>query len=324
MTKNLKFFLVLLILSIPLGWGINALEKNLENFFYWQEFAENPRLLAAQANRLAFEQNIRDLKPIRNKGVKDLDIEAKSAISVFVDPGGKEKILLKKDANQKLPIASLTKLISARVVLDDYDLDRIVEISEQAAQTPESEETRLKEGESFQVKALLRSMLIESNNIAAYALAEVVGEKEFVELMNLTAKDLGLENTHFVNSTGLDPKNYGNAINYSTAQDLLKLTEHSLSEEPLIWTILATPEFDLYSSDGSFHHEVVTTNELLREFPSLVGSKTGETPQAGGCLLLVLRAPKDQGYLINVILNSQDRFKEMRELVDWLSSAYRW
>lgn len=296
MGKNFRFFLIIFLLSLPFWWGVNILEENLENFFYWQE-------MTALTSQLVFEQRIRV--------VSDLEIEAKSALSISLDNQGKKRTLFEKNADCRLPIASLSKLMTAWIVLKNYDLNQVVEISQKAAQISESEETKLKEGEKFYLEDLLYSMLIESNNISSFALAEIIGEENFVELMNLEAENLGLKNTHFVNSTGLDQSN---SANYSTAQDLIKFSENLLSEH-LISEILSIPKFDLYSAEGVFHHQVVNTNQLLGEISSMVWGKTGETPQAGGCLLIITKAPQGKGYLINVLLNSGNRFEEIKKLI---------
>ena len=326
---NLKYFLVAFLISLLFWWGINPVRKGLEDFFVWRE-TKDSQILTAKINQKIFEVKLESLKPIRNWRIEDLKIEAKSAISVEVDNKGNQKVLFRKNSDKILAIASLTKLMTAKVVLDSnppatfppsagpyYDLSQIIEISKEAVEQ-EGEAGDFKIGEKFRVKDFLYSLLMESSNDAAQALAEVIGEKTFVELMNSEAKNLNLESTHFANPTGLDhPKNY------STTEDLVKLANY-LSKKPLIWEILSTPEFDLYSPEGIYHHRLLNKNELLGEIPGIVGGKTGWTPQAGDCLLLVLKSPKNQGYLINVILGSKDKFEEMRKLVEWIHKAYLW
>lgn len=331
MTKNLKIFLTTLILSFLFCWGINVLGENLEDFLFWREMAVNPQILAAQADQQALEQKLRDLRPIRNGLVEDLKIQARSVISVLLDSSAEERILFEKNISRRLPIASLTKLMTAYIILENYDMEKLVQISQEAAEQPGLGAGKLKVGEEFRVKDLLYPMLMESNNAAAYALSSAIGEDEFVELMNLEAKGLGLKNTHFVNSTGLDPDDPRDPLNYSTPQDLVRLCEYLFKKTPFVWGVLAIPEFDLYAPDGVFHHQVINTNEFLGESAEnfswqerLVGGKTGFTYEAGECFLLVLGAPKSKGYLINVILGSEDRFGEMAQLTNWLHRAYKW
>lgn len=320
MTIGLKIFLIVFILSLPFWWGINFFQKDFEDFLFWKEMADNPRLLTAQ---MIQEERLEKLKPIRNWQVEDLEIEAKSAISVLIDLENKERILFEKEGDKKLPIASLTKLMTAIVAMENYDLSQTVEIGKEAAKEKESF-GKLRVGEFFEVKDLLFSLLIESSNGAAVALAEIIGLENFVDLMNLRAENLSLKNTLFFNPTGLDSEGSINRVNYSTVKDLVKLTLYVLETKPMIWEILSIYEIDLYSPNGVFHHKIKNTNEILGEIPKIIGGKTGWTPEAKGCLILIIEAPKNKGKIINIILGSENRFEEMRKLTNWLNSAYRW
>jgi D-alanyl-D-alanine carboxypeptidase len=324
MTLKFKIFLTAFVLSLPFWWGINLLEAELKDFFFWQEISQNPRIFTAQ---IALEEKLKELKPIRNKNIEDLTIEGKSAISFFLSNEGKEKILFGKNINQKLPIASLTKLMTALVVLKYYDLSKEIKISKEAV-AQEENFGKLEVGKVFPAKYLLYPLLMESSNDAAFALAndyEGMTERGFVELMRWEAEKLRLNNTFFDNPTGLDPEESGTELNYSTAFDLIKLTKELL-KKPLIWEILATPKYTLYGP------ELINNNELLFDDSinwrkRIVGGKTGYTEMSGGCMLLVIRAPKNQGYLINVVLgtsNNHNRFNEMKKLVNWLEEAYKW
>lgn len=319
MTKNFKYFLIPFLLSLPVWWGVNALKEDLTNFFYWLEMAENPVLLAAQEKQLSFLDNIRELRPFRNKNVSDFETTAESVISILVDNNGKERVLFEKERDKRRPIASLTKLMTAKVVLEQYDLAKEIEVSKEAV---EQEETfgQLKAGEKLPAGYLLYPLLMESSNDAAFALADDydgMTVKKFVGLMNDNAMKLKLDNTRFFNPTGLDPEEPDKNINYSTANDLAELAR-GLLPEPLLWEILSTQKFDKYGP------ELVNINKLLGEIPGLVGGKTGYTEKAAGCFLLVMEAPRGKGYIINVILSSDNKFTEMEALINWLDSAYEW
>lgn len=319
MKRRIWLFFIFLILSFPLWLAINFFEKKLEDFFYWQEVRKNYQIFTATAN---LEKQLEELKPTRNRTVSDLTIEGKSVISILIYSQGDSRILFEKEKDKKQPIASLTKLMTALVVVENYDPKVEIEISKESV-LQEEDIGNLKIGEKFSVANLLYPLLMESSNDAAYALAEIIGEKNFVDLMNITAAKLNLKDTFFVNPTGLDPDNPSDPINYATAEDLVKLANYSLEKTPLIWEILATPEFDLYLPDGVLHHKLKNINELLKEIPQ-IGGKTGWTPQAQGCLLLVYQAPENKGKIINVILGSKDRFGEMKKMIEWLNKAYRW
>jgi len=237
------------------------------------------------------------------------EISAESAISVESNLSDADKILFEKASDTKLPIASLTKLMTAVIVLDNYNLSDNITVDE-IADSQDSMKQDVKSGDTMPAENFLEIMLVESSNKSAYALSEgpgsTPGEEAFVGLMNQKAKEIGLENTFFADPTGLSPQNV------STADDLVKLAEYILKNYPRIADISRVKEFYVPGFG-----EVSNTDQLLGEIPEIVCSKTGFTTQAKGCLLLVMNNPKDNGYLINVILGADDRFSEMKQLIDW-------
>jgi len=320
MSKNIKLFLTCLILSMCFWWGIDILEKNTEDFFYVMQLEKHPPLSANISSFSLLEERLN-----KYEETNELDISAKSAISIFVDFQGKNNIIFKKQENKKLPIASLTKLMTALVVSDIYQISDQVEISKQAIEQ-EGDEVALKIGEKLPINELLHIMLIESSNDAAYALAtpdfetQKMSEKDFVDLMNLYAYyyvGLDPETTHFINSTGLDPEGPLEGINYSSAKDLAKLVQYLLENKPEIIDILSQKE------NNTFHYTLESTNELLGKVDGIIGGKTGYTDQAGECLALILKGPSKDSYFINIILGSNDRFGEMEQLINWSKQALK-
>lgn len=244
--------------------------------------------------------------PIRNWSIKDPDIEARAA-AVF-DLNG-NKFLYSKNIKEKLPIASLTKILTAIVVLENLSLDDVVTISKKAVMT-EGENGRLVIGEKLTVRDLLYIMLIESSNDSAVALAGVIDKP--IDLMNQKAKELGLKDTYFVDPTGISK------WNHSTAFDLAHLIKYSFSK-PLIWQILGIEEIEISN------HYLVNTNKLLGEIPEIIGGKTGYTEEAGGCMLTMIKVSDKPGeYLITIILGSNNRELETTKLVNWINKAYVW
>ncbi len=320
--KKILTFAVFVFLLLALGAGIFKVTLFLKDCFYWVEIAENPRLIEAGISRQSFLENVSRLKPYLKKDAEPLSLSAKAAFSLFVGPE-KEEALFEKNSQDPLPIASLTKLVSALIITDNYSIDQRVVISPEVAAMPGNGEGNLKAGDVFAVGDLLKIMLVESNNSAALALAQIEGEKEFVYLMNAKVEDMGLQRTLFSNPTGLDPKN-GLIINQSSAAELAEIAKFIIKERPEIFEILLMEEFSLYNIEGILNHKAVNTNELLGEIPLIIGGKTGETPGSGGCLLLAVQAPKSRGYLVNVILDSPDRFSEMEKLIDWIKNSYQW
>lgn len=316
--KGLKFFLLAFFASSFIFFAINNLGKSIEDYFFFSEVAKNPEIFTAQVNleSLLQERARKKETEAKNIEIKPPELSAKSVISVIYNPDSKEeKIVFEKESNAILPIASLTKLMVADIVMENYDLNKIIKISD-AAVAQEGDMGDLKVGEELSVENLLYIMLIESSNDAAYALSEALPQGVFLRFMNLEAKYLGMTNTNFEDPMGISGKNQ------STVKDLVILIKHLLDEQPVVWEILKKMEFELKSPDGVFHHKLVNTNEILREWGSnleIVGGKTGYTYQADGCFALVLKVT-DNGYLINVILGSDDRFGEMIKLIDFVKA----
>ncbi len=257
------------------------------------------------------------LIPARDWSVSNTEIRARAAICVETGTGAEGKILFSKDDEDRLPIASLTKLMSALVILDNYNLEKVTIISKEAVDQIGNQGS-LSEGEILSLDSLLHVALIESSNDAIYSLAEVIGEKKFVELMNQRAEELGLLGTSFSDSSGL------NANNYSTARDLVKLAEYILENRPEIWDMLSLSSYKVFTPGRKIHHIAVNTNELLGEVPNIVGGKTGKTLEAKGCLLLITENKENQKKLVYVLLGSSDRFGEMRNFINWITQAYKW
>lgn len=298
MNKNLKFFFIAFLASLPIWWGLNFFQKNLEDYFLAQ--------ISAPFEEIVFVKFEKPQKP-------PLDLNVKSALSLKIYKSGREKILFEKNANEILPIASLTKLMVALIVLEnpqDYDFNKEIIISKKAAaQENVPENGNLRVGEKIKIKRLFDFMLIFSSNDSAFALAELIGVDNFVMKMNEKAKILGLNNTHFANSTGLDPLGFSfseekkEAFNYSTANDLAILGKYILMEFPLIYEL---------TLENSYYKNFLSKNNI-------VGGKTGYTNEAGGCLILILS--DDVGYIINVILGAPSikaRHEAMQQLIDWL------
>ena len=139
------------------------------------------------------------------------------------------------------------------------------------------------------------------------------------------AKEIGLENTHFVDPIGISK------WNYSTIFDLIQLAKYSFnksfisSEAGLIWQILGIKEIEIRSQDKKISHNLVNTNKLLDEISEMIGGKTGFTNEAGNCMLTIVEIPEKPGkYLITVILGTEDRELETKKLIEWAQEAYIW
>jgi len=297
------------IFSLPLWWGINVFGIGMDNYFMDREIVRNPYILKAQISSFV------SLPKAPGKP----EIGAKSAVSVLIKPNGEKEVIFSKNADERLAIASLTKLMSAYVVLNNLDLSKVITVSSDSI-VNKGEHNGLSAGQTFKAKDLLYASMIESSNDGITALTQPFGKSPFINLMNMEAEYMGLNNTEFFNPSGLDPDSRNEGANYSTAADLAILAE-KMFQNPIASEMLSLKEFDLYDVSGAFNHKSMTTNNILL-YPAelkglqIIGGKTGETPLASGCLLLVAKNPRN-GMFINVILGSGNRFGEMEELANW-------
>lgn len=253
--------------------------------------------------------------PVLNSNISQPTINAKSAV---IYDTHSSRFLYDKNSEAKLSIASLTKVMTAVIVLENLNLDDIVTISEDSIKV-DGEKQDLYLGEKISVQNLLKLMLIESSNDAAYALASYGKTKsiDFIEEMNAKAQKLGMTNSNFIDVAGLND----NA--YSTVQDLIKLVEYSLNYQQ-IWDISAEKTAIIESSDERIKHSIISTNRLLGMIKDIIGGKTGYTDGAGQCMILVASVPDYPSKIVSIVLGSQDRFSDTQKLVEWARSAYRW
>ncbi len=253
--------------------------------------------------------------PIRDWNIGEPELAAKAALIFNPD---KDKILYQKNIDQVLPIASLTKLMTALIVLENLNLGEIIVVSEKAI-AAYGDKAELIVDERLSVKNLLHALLMESSNDAAVALAEAVEQRtgrSFIDLMSKKAEELELSSTHFVDASGYDP------ANVSTVREVAQLVKYSFNQ-PLVWQILKTPTINLSSIDGKVNHRWVNTDELLNRLPNIIGGKTGYTEEAQGCLVLVIKQTSSEN-LITVVLGAQQRFLETERLIHWVKKAYKW
>ncbi len=253
--------------------------------------------------------------PVKDPHFIEPVIEASSVIAVDMETG---TILHEKNAHGRRQIASITKLMTALVILEEEEPDDIVVISENAAST-EGSSMYLRVGEEIALENLIYGMIINSANDAAIALAEhnAGNVDAFVEKMNKKALKLGLVNTHFANPVGLDDPN-----NYSSAYDVAKLAI-TVYEHKFIRHSAKMKELEVKSTDGQLVHKLTSTNELLNSYLNIKGLKTGRTDGAGLCLSTVAEN-NSENQIVTVILNSPDRFRETKILIDWVFRAYTW
>ncbi len=258
------------------------------------------------------EQNI---KPEKDPHFVSPIIGARGVISMDLET---EEILHGKNIHTRMPIASITKLMTILIVLEENELDEIVTVSNNAAGTGGST-MHLRAGERITVRNLLYGAIITSANDAAVALAEhnAGNISAFVTKMNKTASEMGLVNTRFQNPIGFD-----DLLNYSSPYDVAKLAKTVYKNE-FVKEAAVIRNKVVRSVNGAHTHRLESTNDLLGSYLNVKGLKTGRTSAAGLCLVAI--AENNEGNkIIAVVLNSPARFKESKILIDWTFRAYNW
>ncbi|EOP66778.1 D-alanyl-D-alanine carboxypeptidase [Bacillus cereus VDM006] len=245
--------------------------------------------------------------------------EASSAIVIEQDTG---KVLFEKSPNEKLPPASMTKIMTMLLIMEQVEKGKLkledkVRASEHAASMGGSQ-IFLEPGEEMTVNEMLKGIAIASGNDASVAVAEhIAGSEEgFVNMMNKKAKDLGLKNTHFQNPTGLPAKDH-----YSTAYDM-SIMAKELMKYPLIRKYTGKYE-DYLRENTEKKFWLVNTNKLVRFYPGVDGVKTGFTTEAKYCL--TASAEKNGMRVISVVMGaptSKERNNQVTKLLDYAFGQY--
>ncbi len=237
----------------------------------------------------------------------ELSISAKSCILIEAMTG---YVLYEKNADEIMPMASTTKLFTALMIRECCQPDEIATVSPTAAAT-EGSSAYLEAGERLTVEQLLYALLLSSGNDAAEVLAEHAfdGDREaFIRYMNLRAAQLGLENTHFTNPSGLPDDDH-----YTTARELAYIGRMA-NQDPVI-SCIASSKTVSFTTIDSITHSYSNHNSLLRMYTHATGLKTGYTKAAGRCL--VSSAGKDGIDLICVTLDAPDDWTDHMKLFDY-------
>ena len=238
-----------------------------------------------------------------------LGLTARSALAYDMT---ENKFLYSDNISQQMPMASLTKIMTAILTMEHPRQDDRYVV--QPANIVGEDSMGLSAGEVLSKKELLYGLILNSGNDAAETLAtdSPWGRNTFVDVMNQKAKSLGLSDTHFTNPTGLQ----GDGDQHTTAYDLLVMTHYALTGFPEFRDIAATTYINLDQTDTHKAYYIENETNLLTSYPGVKGVKTGYTPEAGMCLVTYLDY---QGHkIIAVVLNSDDRRGEMKDLLDYV------
>ncbi len=253
--------------------------------------------------------------PVPVGGFDAPEIPRVSAERWIVYDASTDTLLASWNADDRAPMASVTKVMTAMIVLEHADPVTVITIPSFATNARGSS-AGLIAGERWSIADLLLAMLIRSGNDAALVLAYHVGGNSvsgFVTMMNAEAARLGMADTRFANPSGLDADGQ-----YSSARDLLTLTIAS-QQYPDIQRIGQTRLVKLPATPHRTSHTFENTNQMLGAFPGAFGLKTGDTPQAEKVLLAT--SQRAGRIIYSVVMHSDDHFADTRELLEWSYST---
>ncbi len=238
---------------------------------------------------------------------ESLSVSAQSAILMEAST---QDIIFEKNAYERLPMASTTKIMTALIAIEKYgDMSKSVTVANQAVGV-EGSSIYLHQNETLTMEDLVYAVMLESANDAAAAIAyEIAGSIEgFADLMNEKAAEIGLENTHFTNPHGLD-----NPEHYTTAYDLAKLAVYAL-ENDTFRSIVSTYKKTIPLNGTEGTRLLLNHNKMLKYYDNAIGVKTGFTKKSGRCL--VSAADRDGVTVVAVTLNAPDDWNDHRAMLD--------
>ncbi|MFO7806823.1 MAG: hypothetical protein R6V40_00155 [Candidatus Moraniibacteriota bacterium] len=348
---KIKYSVVICLMLLFAGWFF--VSPSLKSFDEFASFFDSEKKFLAKEDvtvkgveakdengdsgrRMAFD-NLLPGEPDAPKKKEDFgDFYARSKASIAID-AETGTILHYQNAREERSIASLTKVMTAIVALEEIDdlKKEIVTIDRDAVfeegtkiGCPNSGyciSNRLRVGEKISAWNLFQAAIMNSTNDAALALGKHIAgtEKEFAKLMNKKARELGLNNTNFCNPSGLDEDDNPGGC-YSTAYDIARIAAYSLKYDE-IWDTMKIKEKDIYSADGNIKHHIINTNVLLGQVGNLEGTKTGFTYEAGHSLMIGSHHPQDKDIkVIGILLDDYYRWDDAKKMMKWVFQAYDW
>ena len=256
---------------------------------------------------------------------QDISLEpAVDAWAALVMDTSTKQVLWQKNPEGVLPIASITKLMTALTWIDNQPADGLEHVHTFAPEqdTPEGKELNLAHGEQLKAYDLLRSSLVGSNNDTAMALVATtgLGEGDFIAAMNERAQAIGMNNTVFADPTGLS------AHNKSTAYDIALLAHTAFVYENI--QVPAGMTEHIQATLSGKLHTVKTTNKLLFDQDiEIIAGKTGYIPAAGYCIVVQAQVPDADRTIIGVVLGTSSdaaRFSEMKNMIQWTIDSHEW
>ncbi len=247
-----------------------------------------------------------------NKSFMDVNVPA--AVVMDAETG---RVLFEKNADEKRPMASLTKIMTSILLVENCNMDELIEVPAEATWIGGSE-VGLKKGDKVTARSLLYGMLLPSGNDCAYTVGLHLGGtiENFAVMMNKKAKEIGCVNTNFANPHGLDNENH-----YTTAKELALITRYAIKNKN-ISNVMGTRSETV--NFGSFSELLTNTNALLKTYDKADGGKTGFTNGANRCLMATASANGSR--YIAVVLgaeNTQIRFNTTKDILEACFNRYK-
>jgi len=292
--------------------------------WYFFEFeSENTHLLSPVPDFLTLSKNnqVRFLDlwyPVVGKVEgSGFDLNSLTAKSAIVYDLTNDKTIFDRLSSTRRPMASLTKIMTAIIAFENKKKDDRYVVTSNDLVGEDS--MGLSDGEVLSFNELIYGLMLPSGNDAAETFASNFpsGRDGFIKAMNDKVKSLGLTNTHFDNPSGLQ----GDGVQYTTAYDLLVITRYALSNFEQFDQVVSTPEYSIPETQTHKAYDLYNETNLLTTYEGVKGVKTGYTPEAGLCLVTYLDYKGHK--LIGIILNSENRRGEMKDLLDFSLKTIR-
>jgi D-alanyl-D-alanine carboxypeptidase len=247
---------------------------------------------------------------------KNVTVEGKAAYVMDITTG---KVLFEKNENEQLPLASITKVMTAIVATENASPDTIITITPDAIAVDGN--NGLKEGEQWRLKDLLDFTLLVSSNNGAQAIADYFGFDKFITMMNNKAEELGLTSLYYINPSGLDTANLLDTGGKGDAEDVAKLFAYVVTHHPDLLESTRSKTGTYYSE--SMKHDGTNTDIIVDNIPNIIASKTGYTDLAGGNLGIVFEPVPGRPVAVVVLGSSYDsRFSDVYKLASTTLETY--
>lgn len=236
-----------------------------------------------------------------------LEVSAKAAVVICGDTG---EVLFSKNHNERLPMASTTKIMTGLLLCEYGNLDREITVTADMVRV-EGSSMGLLVGDKVTLHDLLYGLMLASGNDAANTIAVVMAGStgDFAKLMNKKAKEIGLKNTNFVTPSGLDDENH-----YTTAYDLAMLAKYAMQNEDFAAAV-GSKSAALNYGNPPYKRTLTNHNKLLKSVEGCVGVKTGFTKKSGRCLVSAVK--RDGKYVIAVTLNAPNDWQDHKNMLEY-------